>query len=73
MGASLVVITVADNLSKEEIESAQSIIMFDINDDQEFTVLAKIGEEIKKFLESKGYLCFLKNDTIITNAKLLPD
>jgi hypothetical protein len=73
MGASSVVITVADNLSKEEIESAQSIIMFDINEDQEFTVLTKIGEEIKEFLESKDYLCFLKNDTIITNAKLLPD
>jgi predicted house-cleaning noncanonical NTP pyrophosphatase (MazG superfamily) len=73
MGASSVVITVADNLSKEEIKSAQSIIMFDINEDQEFTVLTKIGEEIKEFLESKDYLCFHKNGTIITNAKLLPD
>ena len=72
-GAESVIIMVADQLAKEELESAQSIIMFDIGDLQEFKELNRIGNEIKKYLESKKYECIVKNDTIITNAKLLPD
>ncbi|MHA2035060.1 MAG: hypothetical protein ACW98X_01420 [Promethearchaeota archaeon] len=72
-GAGSVIIITADKLSKEELESAQSIIIFDIGDLQDFKELKKIGDEIKKYLESKKYECIVKNDTVITNAKLLPD
>ncbi|MFX1478299.1 MAG: hypothetical protein ACFFCI_09210 [Promethearchaeota archaeon] len=72
-GASSVIISVADSLSKEDLETAQSIIMYDITEDQEYTELNKIGEELKNFLESKNYSCIIKNDIVITDAKLLPD
>ncbi|MHA1913208.1 MAG: hypothetical protein ACW986_02925 [Promethearchaeota archaeon] len=72
-GASSVVISVADKLSKEELENAQSIIIFDVSEAQDFTALTKIGHEIKNFLESKNFSCYVKNDTLITDAKLLPD
>ncbi|MFW9896052.1 MAG: hypothetical protein ACFFD7_09645 [Candidatus Thorarchaeota archaeon] len=73
LGADSVIIMTADQLSKEEMESAQSIIMFDIEDLQDFKQIELIGNEIKKYLESKNYVCIVKNDTIITNAKLFPD
>jgi hypothetical protein len=72
-GASSVIITVADELCKEDLESAKSIIIFDISEDQDFKYLSKIGEEIKKYLNSKNYESVIKNGTIITDAKLLPD
>jgi len=72
-GASSVIISVADNLSKEELETAQSIIIYDITEQQDFTELNKIGEELKNFLESKNYSCIVKNDIVITDARLLPD
>jgi hypothetical protein len=72
-GAESVVIMTADQLSKEELESAQSIIMFDIGELQDFKELINIGNEIKKYLESKNYQCITKNDHIITDARLLPD
>ncbi|GAH17629.1 unnamed protein product, partial [marine sediment metagenome] len=72
-GSSSVIITVADKLCKEDLESAKSIIIFDIGEDQDFRYLTKIGEEIKKYLDSKNYESVIKNGTIITDAKLLPD
>ncbi|MFW9876986.1 MAG: hypothetical protein ACFFG0_28155 [Candidatus Thorarchaeota archaeon] len=72
-GASSVIISVADSLSKEDLETAQSIIMYDITEHQDYTELNKIGEELKTFLESKNYSCIIKNDIVITDAKLLPD
>jgi hypothetical protein len=72
-GASSVIISVADQLSKEDLKSAKSIIIFDINEDQDFRYLTKIGEEIKKYLDSKNYESVIENGTIITDAKLLPD
>jgi len=72
-GANSVVISVADTLSKEDLESAKSIIMYEIGDTQDFRVLAHIGEEIKMYLDSKNYKSVIKNDIVITNAKLLPD
>ncbi len=72
-GARTVNIMVADELSKEELETAQSIIIFDSGDPSDLVLLDQIGGEIKKFLESKTYKCLLKNDTIITDVKLLPD
>jgi hypothetical protein len=64
---------VADQLSKEELETAQSIIMFDIGDPQDIKRLNKIGLEIKKYLVSKNYQFIIKTDHVITDAKLLPD
>ncbi|MFW9939845.1 MAG: hypothetical protein ACFFFT_02300 [Candidatus Thorarchaeota archaeon] len=72
-GASSVIITVADQLSKEDLKSAKSIIIFDISEDQDFKYLTKIGEEIKKYLDSKNYESVIKDGIIITDAKLLPD
>ncbi|MFW9825032.1 MAG: hypothetical protein ACFFE4_18975 [Candidatus Thorarchaeota archaeon] len=72
-GASSVVILTADQLSKEDLETAKSIIVFDISEEQDFRDLNLIGEQIKSYLEAKNYVCYLKNDTVITNAKLLPD
>ena len=72
-GASSVNIMVADELSKEELESAQSIIIIDIEEQLDFNELDRIGEEIKRYLESKKFICLLKNDTLITDAKLVPD
>ncbi|MFX0083015.1 MAG: hypothetical protein ACFE94_14795 [Candidatus Hodarchaeota archaeon] len=72
-GASSVMIMVADNLSKEDLESAESIIIYEIDEDQDFRNLTKIGEQIKKYLDSKNYESVIRNGTIITDAKLLPD
>ncbi|MFW9827034.1 MAG: hypothetical protein ACFFEY_05370 [Candidatus Thorarchaeota archaeon] len=72
-GAASVMISVADELSKEELESAQSIIIFDSGEQFDFMRLDKIGQNIKHCLISKNYKCILKEDTIITDAKLLPD
>jgi hypothetical protein len=72
-GARSVMISVADELSKEELETAQSLIIFESEEPSDFSGLNKIGGELKKFLESKNYECLFKNDTIITDAKLLPD
>jgi hypothetical protein len=72
-GASAVIILVADTLSKEDLDSAKSIIMYEISENQDFRDLAKIGEEIKKYLDSKNYESVVKNEIVITDAKLLPD
>ncbi|MFX0146065.1 MAG: hypothetical protein ACFE9C_18505, partial [Candidatus Hodarchaeota archaeon] len=72
-GARSVTISVADELSKEELETAQSIIIFRSIDPSDFIGLNKIGGKLKKYLESKNYKCLFKDDTIITDAKLLPD
>lgn len=72
-GASSVVISVADKLCKEDLESAKSIVIYEISEDQDFRDLPKIGDEIKKYLDSKNYKSIIKNDIVITDAKLLPD
>ncbi|MFW9968835.1 MAG: hypothetical protein ACFFDF_01460 [Candidatus Odinarchaeota archaeon] len=72
-GARSINIYVADQLSKEELDTAQSLIMFESEEPSDFIGLNKIGEEIKNYLESKKYKCLFKNDTIITDAKLVPD
>ncbi|MFX0008216.1 MAG: hypothetical protein ACFFA7_01295 [Promethearchaeota archaeon] len=66
-------ITVADELSKEELESAKSIITFESEDPSDIIDLDRIGRELKNYLESKKYVCHLRDNTIITDAKLLPD
>ncbi len=72
-GAISVTIMVADELSKEELETAQSIILFNVEELNDFKELDKIGNELKRFLESKGYICVFKHDMLITDVKLLPD
>ncbi|MFX1377310.1 MAG: hypothetical protein ACFFA0_16040 [Promethearchaeota archaeon] len=72
-GASSIEISVADSLCKEDLESAKSIILYEITDDQDFRNLTKIGEEIKKYLDSKKYKSIIKNNIVITEAELLPD
>jgi hypothetical protein len=72
-GANSLNIIVADELSKEELDSAQTIIIFESEDPSDLVGLDKIGIELKNYLESKKYKCLLKDNTIITDAKLLPD
>lgn len=72
-GAESVIIMVADQLAKEELESAQSIIMFDISEEQDFRELQKVGEDLTRYLESKEFTCVIKHGIVITDAKLLPD
>ncbi|MFX0021952.1 MAG: hypothetical protein ACFE9S_06470 [Candidatus Hermodarchaeota archaeon] len=72
-GAKSINITGADELSKEELESAQSIITFESEDPSDIISLDRIGKEVKNYLEVKKYECHLRDNTIITDAKLLPD
>lgn len=55
----------------EILASAQSVI--NIGKDLEDEKKLNVGQEIKRFLESKGYKVKLLNEKIITDAKLLPD
>ena len=52
-------------------DKAQSIIQFDVESNQVNKM--KIIDEIKKYLESKGYKVWVEGETIITDSKLLPD
>ena len=72
-GANQVVIKPIDKLNKAEFESARSVISFTTSSNDEENKLIQIGNEIKKYLESKRYRAVLKSDMIITDAKLLPD
>ncbi|MFX1451663.1 MAG: hypothetical protein ACFFCM_12510 [Promethearchaeota archaeon] len=55
----------------EKLASAQSVINIGKELDEE--IMQKVGQEIKLFLESKGYMVKLSDERIITDAKLLPD
>jgi hypothetical protein len=72
-GAKMVIISAADDLSREDLETAQSLILYDIDMDDDIGILNEIGQSLKKFLESKKYQIVVKSDYIITDAKLLPD
>lgn len=72
-GASKIEIKPVGTLHKKELESARSIIKFVFDNAQNGEKLFKIGEEIKKFLISKGYKVVHKQGNVITNAVLLPD
>lgn len=72
-GANQVVIKTVDSLKKAEFESARSVISFTVSPNDEENKLVQIGDEIKKFLESKRYKAIKKSNTVITDAKLLPD
>ena len=72
-GASKIEIKPVGTLDKKELDSAQSIINIALDNDQNGEKLHKIGEEIKKFLVSKGYKVVHKPGKVITNAVLLSD
>jgi len=71
-GAENVLITLADDLIRDELKMANSVIEFTVSNDN-FIVLKKIGEEIKDYLLSKKYNVIQIGKTIITDAKLFPD
>ncbi len=72
-GANKLSISSADNLVDALLfESALSVIHYSVPLDEK-TNLKKIGIEIKKYLDSKGYKVELLEDSVITDAKLLPD
>ncbi|MFX1257652.1 MAG: hypothetical protein ACFFAN_07330, partial [Promethearchaeota archaeon] len=72
-GADQFSISAAENLGDLDFfSSAQTIIRFGVASDDK-NKLKKIGEEIKKFLEAKSYKVQLLEDSLITDAKLLPD
>ncbi|UCD02458.1 MAG: hypothetical protein JSV23_05460 [Promethearchaeota archaeon] len=72
-GANDIFITPADKSALAELESAVSLINFNIPNDNEKEKLNLIGNEIKSLLESKKYQVVVKPGLIITDAKLLPD
>ena len=61
-----------DSEDKRSLPSAQSVIYFS-NDLDDETMIKKISEELQRYLESKGYDTEITPNSIITNAKLLPD
>jgi hypothetical protein len=56
----------------DSFESAQSVIKYIISS-QDQVKLNKVGEELRKYLESKNYKVVVKPGLVITDAKLLPD
>ena len=54
------------------LESAKSRISYFIDSD-DMEKLKKIGETLKNYLESKGYEVKILDNSILTNAHLLPD
>ena len=61
-----------DSEDKLSLPSAQSVIYF-TNDLDDEIMIKKISEELQRYLESKGYDTEITPNSIITNAKLLPD
>ncbi|MFX0186625.1 MAG: hypothetical protein ACFE8A_02695 [Candidatus Hodarchaeota archaeon] len=72
-GADKVSINIAS--SSDEInllKSAKSVISYSV-ESADLQKLKKIGEELKKYLESKGYEVKILDTYVLTNAHLLPD
>ena len=66
-------IILAKSMDESDLfESAQSVIKFTISTEDQ-NKLDRIGEELKKYLESKKYKVKLKPGLVITDVKLLPD
>ncbi len=55
---------------KSDIKDANTVIIYEINDNDYSIKLEKITQTIKKYLESKDYEAIIKSNSIITNAKL---
>ncbi len=72
-GADQVSIKTIEGINEEDsFESAQSVINFSLELDNEKRLM-EVGEEIKKYLESKKYKVKLLRNSVITDAKLFPD
>ncbi len=72
-GADEVYIDLAKNFDKSDsFESAQSVIKFATSPEDQ-NRLNRVGEELRKYLESKKYKVEVKSSLVITDAKLLPD
>ncbi len=72
-GADEVFISLAKGFDELDLfESAQSVIKFSIST-EDHNRLNRVGEELRKYLESKKYKVEVKPGLVITNAKLLPD
>ncbi len=72
-GAEKVEISIAETTGEKDLlESAESIITYSIslnNKDK----LKEVGEKLKNYLESKDYSVKILENSVVTNAKLLPD
>jgi len=72
-GAKYVSIIPADETTQVFMSSANSVISYTTSTKDEKIILNKIGNELKKLLESKKYHVVIKANCVITNAKLLLD
>ncbi len=72
-GADHILIKHANEINRAEMESAKSLIVYTISNNESIDKLEKIGKEIKNFLESKKYKVVIRPGLVITNAELLPD
>ncbi|TFG24318.1 MAG: hypothetical protein EU533_02255 [Promethearchaeota archaeon] len=71
-GASNILIKKAENSNiPNSRDKVQSIIQFEVESNQRNKIT--IIDELKKFIESKGFNVWVEDDKIITNLKLLPD
>lgn len=72
-GADKVNINLASSSDEiNSLKSAKSVISYSV-ESADLQKLKKIGEELKKYLESKGYEVKILDTYILTNAHLLPD
>ena len=62
-----------EGLKKEAFESAQTVLEFMVNPEANKNIINKVGEELRDFLESKKYKVVIKDNLLITNARLLSD
>ncbi|MFX1417675.1 MAG: hypothetical protein ACFE9N_02015 [Promethearchaeota archaeon] len=73
VGANYVSISTINEFYKEEFKFAESIINYTVLEDNNQDLLDKIGEELRRYLESKKYQAIVKPGMVITNAILISD
>jgi len=62
-----------ESLKKEVFESAKTVLELMINPESSKSIISKVGEELRNYLESKNYKVIIKDSMLITDARLLPD
>jgi hypothetical protein len=60
-------------VGKKPFRSARSLIRFDVESEDKRQKLEIIGQELKKYLESKNYRVKFRTNSIFTDAQLLSD
>ena len=60
-------------LKKETFESAQTVLELMVNPKANKSIINKVGQELRDFLESKKYKVLIIDNLLITNARLLSD